>query len=262
MNALRLHPNWAFVLETATAAARHGKVLDYGCGLGDVVNAGVDRGLDIYGAEVFYGGAHGQRDEVVRRGQLGSRIVEIRDGKTPFEDATFDFVFHNQVFEHVPDLDQALGEIRRILKPGGVMLSLFPSRDVVREGHCGVPFAHRFRRGSRLRYFWLLTARRLGMGTFKGAKTPEQWARDMAQWLEEWCYYRTRADVITAYRRWGFSFEAFETAFAEFRLTYKGWNWAVPIARVFTPLTNWAVRKLGGMVVHSSIAAQERVTIT
>jgi SAM-dependent methyltransferase len=178
MSASRLAPNWAFVLNAATSLAPSGRILDYGCGQGEVVAAGVERGLDIYGAEVFYGGGHGQREAVARRGLLERRVFHIIEGETPFEDNTFDFVFHNQVFEHVPDLDEALQEIRRVLKPEGMMLSLFPSRDVLREGHCGVPLAHWFRKGSRLRYLWLLSARRCGLGTFHGDKSPEQWARD------------------------------------------------------------------------------------
>ena len=47
------------------------------------------------------------------------RVFHITEGETPFEDSTFDFVFHNQVFEHVPDLDKALQEIRRVLKSLG-----------------------------------------------------------------------------------------------------------------------------------------------
>ncbi|MGH8626624.1 MAG: methyltransferase domain-containing protein [Gammaproteobacteria bacterium] len=235
----------------ATAVAARGRILDYGCGQGEVVAAGVERGLDVYGAEVFFGGAHGQREAVARRGLLGRRVVVINQGETPFEDGSFDFVFANQVFEHVPDLDKALQEIRRVLKPGGKMLSLFPCRDVLREGHCGIPLAHRFKRGSKLRYIWLLTGRKLGFGTFHGDKSHEQWARDFAHWLEDWCYYRSRTEIIEAYRRWGFSFESYETEYAAFRLQYMGRVWAVPASAALSRLTQLAVRKLAGMVVLS-----------
>jgi len=246
-------PNWAFVLETASTLAGAGRILDYGCGQAAVVTAGLEHGLDIYGADVFYGGGHGHREEVTRRGLLEKRVFEIKEGRTPFEDRSFDFVMHNQVFEHVPDLDETLKEIRRILKPDGTMLSLFPSSDVIREGHCGIPLAHWFRRGSRLRYLWLLGARRLGMGMFHGDKTPEQWAQDFARWLEDWCYYRSRREIIEAYRRWGFSFDSYETAFAAFRLRHAGWAWAAPLAIGLGPMTRWAIRKLGGMIVLSRV---------
>lgn len=247
----RLAPNWAFVLETAKTLAPGGRVLDYGCGGGEVVVAGVDHGLDIYGADVFYGGGHGQREAAAESGLFGERLFEISGGQTPFADRSFDLVFHNQVFEHVPNLDEVLQEIHRVLKPRGLMLSLFPSRDVLREGHCGVPLAHWFRRGSRLRYYWLLCARKCGLGTFHGDKSPEQWARDFERWLEDWCFYRSRTEIIRSYRRSGFSFDAYETVYASFRLRYKGWSWAVPASFALGPVTGWAIRKLAGMVVLS-----------
>lgn len=43
-----------------------------------------------------------------------------------FPDNVFDFVIVNDVFEHVPDLDKAISEIYRILKPKGYLLSTFP----------------------------------------------------------------------------------------------------------------------------------------
>ena len=37
----------------------------------------------------------------------------------PFDDNTFDLVIANHMLYHVPDLDKAVSEIRRVLKPGG-----------------------------------------------------------------------------------------------------------------------------------------------
>lgn len=43
-----------------------------------------------------------------------------------FDDARFDLVVSGDVLEHVPDLDQALAEMRRILAPGGRCVATFP----------------------------------------------------------------------------------------------------------------------------------------
>lgn len=48
------------------------------------------------------------------------------DGTYPFEDNLFDGIWNYAVHEHIPDLDQALLELKRILKPGGVVL-FFPA---------------------------------------------------------------------------------------------------------------------------------------
>ena len=39
----------------------------------------------------------------------------------PFEDESFDLVLGHAVLHHLPDLDQAFSEFRRVLKPGGVV---------------------------------------------------------------------------------------------------------------------------------------------
>jgi SAM-dependent methyltransferase len=39
----------------------------------------------------------------------------------PFENDTFDVVFGHAVLHHIPDLDEAFRELRRVLKPGGLV---------------------------------------------------------------------------------------------------------------------------------------------
>ena len=242
----------AFVLDTAQAIRPHGRILDYGCGSGDAVLAGVRASLDVYGVDVFYGGGHGQREKAAELGLLNDRVFEMRDGRIPFPDEWFDLIYHTQVFEHVRDLDRVLSEIRRVLKNDGVMLSLFPSLEVLREGHCGVALAHRLRRDSTLGYVYLLLARTLGFGYHHGTKSRSQWARDFLEWLDKWCHYRSRADIVATYRRAGFSFESSEAEYAVHRLRYTGRGWAVPLVRVLPRLAGLAIRMLGGMVVLST----------
>ena len=124
----------------AAAAARPQlKVLDFGCGSGEVVGALRAAGVDAYGAETFYGGgdyAGVFESSLFRDGHL----CAIGDGgRVPFDDAAFDLVLSNQVLEHVEDLEQVTAEIHRLLRPGGIAYHHFPSREVVREGHLGIP---------------------------------------------------------------------------------------------------------------------------
>jgi SAM-dependent methyltransferase len=54
-------------------------------------------------------------------------------GALSFPADTFDVVATNEVLEHVPDLDRALSEIHRVLKPGGWHIGTHPFRFLAAE---------------------------------------------------------------------------------------------------------------------------------
>jgi SAM-dependent methyltransferase len=49
--------------------------------------------------------------------------------KTDFKTASFDFLYSFHALEHIPDLDTALSEMRRLLKPGGIFCIGTPNKD-------------------------------------------------------------------------------------------------------------------------------------
>jgi SAM-dependent methyltransferase len=56
-------------------------------------------------------------------GRLGVDVhTEATDAeRLPFADSSFDLVFGHAVLHHLPDLDRALAEFRRVLRPGGTL---------------------------------------------------------------------------------------------------------------------------------------------
>jgi glycosyltransferase involved in cell wall biosynthesis/SAM-dependent methyltransferase len=209
-----------FVLDFAMRFGRQrgaARVLDFGCGAGRLVQAGLAAGLDMAGADVYYGGSK-TRAEAGQSGLLGAAIREIRDGRLDYAAASFDLVVNNQVLEHVADLDLALAEIHRVLKADGALLSIFPARDVFREGHIGIPFAHWFPRNSRLRFYYVWGLRRLGLGTWKQeAPTCRQWAVDKLAWIDAYTHYRGRREIFDAFGRL-FVSELRESDYIRYRL--------------------------------------------
>jgi SAM-dependent methyltransferase len=249
-----------FVLDFARrfrAAGGGARVLDFGCGAGRLVQAGVAAGLEMAGADVYYGGSR-TREEAVASGLWGAAIREIRDGRIDFPDASFDLVVNNQVMEHVEDLDAVLREIHRVLRPGGTVLSVFPSRDVFREGHIGIPFAHWWRRGARGRLLYTWALRGLGLGTWKQeAPTCRQWAVDKLAWIDAYTHYRTRREIFAVYGRY-FRSELRESEYIRFRLLDRpGREWAARVAE--WPGVAWVARavfrKLAFLVIVSRKAA-------
>jgi ubiquinone/menaquinone biosynthesis C-methylase UbiE len=52
---------------------------------------------------------------------LAVRTVPTEAEALPFEDRSFDLVFGHAVLHHIPDLDCAFAEFRRVLRPGGAV---------------------------------------------------------------------------------------------------------------------------------------------
>ena len=181
----------------ALADTSQAKVLDFGCGAGQVVKLLRATGVSAYGCDASYGGgAYAIPDE------LSEVILPMQGKEIPFPAEMFDVVVNNQVMEHVVDLDSALSEIHRVLKPGGIVLSLFPDDSVWREGHCGVPFLHWFPKGSTARIYYAFCMRSVGFGHFTDGKSRMQWSRNFCDWLDRWTVYRRYDDIAANYGRY------------------------------------------------------------
>jgi SAM-dependent methyltransferase len=93
-----------------------GKMLDFGCGAKPYqplfVNVTEYIGLDYDGA------GHSHKNE---------QIDVFYDGKhIPFANASFDSVFSSEVFEHLFNLEEILGELHRIMKPNAKIFITCP----------------------------------------------------------------------------------------------------------------------------------------
>lgn len=162
----------------------------------------------------------------------------------PFDDQSFDCVINNQVMEHVEDLNGVLAEIDRVLKLGGMVLSMFPDRGVWREGHCGVPFLHWFPKGTRARIYYAAAFRTFGFGYQKGEKSIMRWSQDFCEYLDKWTYYRTQDNIQAAYRQYFSDLRHIEDCWLQRRLEKR--KRVVSWIPVF--LQRLVVRKLGSLV--------------
>jgi demethylmenaquinone methyltransferase/2-methoxy-6-polyprenyl-1,4-benzoquinol methylase len=100
------------------------RALDLACGTGDIAFAVADRGARTTGLDITH-----RMLQLARRrgGKFPAAAVHFLTGdmtSLPFASHSFDLVTTGYGLRNVPDLDAALLEIARVLKPGGRLLSL------------------------------------------------------------------------------------------------------------------------------------------
>jgi demethylmenaquinone methyltransferase/2-methoxy-6-polyprenyl-1,4-benzoquinol methylase len=103
------------------------RVLDVGCGTGDLARLVARRysSAQVVGAD-FTAPMLANARRRGRRAAEGSRVGLARATalQLPFADGSFDLVTNAFVARNLSDLPRALGEMRRVLRPGGVLLTL------------------------------------------------------------------------------------------------------------------------------------------
>lgn len=96
-------------------------VLDVGCGDGFLARTAfaekLEAGIDLDPKEI---------DRALLSGSYGKALCASATD-IPFKTKTFKTVVSNCVLEHIPDIDKALSEIHRVLKPGGRLMITVPS---------------------------------------------------------------------------------------------------------------------------------------
>ncbi len=109
---------------TMTGALRpDADVLEIGSGTGNLLRRLLDEGYRVRGVEL--------NPELIAESRRwhGELPIQAVDGvRLPFADRSFDLVLSFDVFEHIPDSDAHLAEVRRVLRPGGSYLLQTPNK--------------------------------------------------------------------------------------------------------------------------------------
>ncbi|MBC8490604.1 MAG: methyltransferase domain-containing protein [Bacteroidetes bacterium] len=132
-------------------------ILDFGCGEGRSVQELRGLGYQAFGCDIRFTNKESKDIQLMYNENI-IRLINTHPYKLPFEDSTFDFIFSDQVFEHVQNYSETISELKRILKPDGCCLHIFPSRYGPIESHKYVPFSSIIKS-----YSWLLFWAKMGI---------------------------------------------------------------------------------------------------
>jgi ubiquinone/menaquinone biosynthesis C-methylase UbiE len=106
------------------------KVLEIGTGVGTDARKIIDHGG-------IYTGINVDRGSTVMTGKalevfsLPGTVKQCSATSLDFDDASFDTVYSFGVLHHIPDVESAISEIRRVLKPGGELLIMLYNKSSI-----------------------------------------------------------------------------------------------------------------------------------
>lgn len=110
-------------LSEANIVNKQKKILEIGSGKGHMLHYFSEKGYDIQGVEKYKPYI---RESKRLYGALP--LIQVVSEELPVCDNSFDIVLSFDVFEHIPDSDNHLREVSRILKKGGFYLLQTPNK--------------------------------------------------------------------------------------------------------------------------------------
>ena len=93
------------------------RILDIGCSRGKTVRKIKKYSQNSTGIDISL--------EAVKNA-VTSNIIEMDGVKIDFPQNYFDKIYSGHTIEHIPDLNKFIKEIERVLKPGGIILLIYP----------------------------------------------------------------------------------------------------------------------------------------
>jgi SAM-dependent methyltransferase len=111
----------------ALAEARPARLLEVGCGTGALAA----RCAAELGCEVIALDSSEEMVAATRERGIEAMVGDVQ--RLPFDDATFDAAIAAWMLYHVPDRDGAIGELARVLRPGGRLVAITTGRDHLAE---------------------------------------------------------------------------------------------------------------------------------
>ena len=95
------------------------KVLDVCCGRGEFINEFINCGLEGYGVDFV-------NEANILFAKVQMKTADLTKEKLPYPDNFFDVVYSKSMIEHFYYPEKIFEECRRVLKPGGIIITMTP----------------------------------------------------------------------------------------------------------------------------------------
>ncbi len=112
--------NIKYKYRQATSGLNPGRILDIGCGAGDFLTYAQSKGWEVCGIEP------NEKAKTHSEKRLNAKIFKPEE-IVNFNNNTFDVVTLWHVLEHIEDLNEQIGQLKRILKPQGRVIIALPN---------------------------------------------------------------------------------------------------------------------------------------
>lgn len=113
-------------LEVLRPYAGGREVLEVGAGTGLIMKGLMPHAKKIIGVDISAG-------MLGKAAERGLEVVQGSATELPFQAEQFDLVYSLKVLAHIPNIEQALAEMTRVLRPNGVLVAEFYNRFSVRK---------------------------------------------------------------------------------------------------------------------------------
>tara|TARA_B100000242_G_scaffold286649_1_gene252494 strand:- start:841 stop:1635 length:795 start_codon:yes stop_codon:yes gene_type:complete len=164
-------------------------ILDFGCGKGNLLKRLKEESIGsvLCGIDIF------NSQEELDFAKNNSNIEEIKAIK-PYQNIPFDYKFDiitaNQVFEHIEDKNKVFDQLKNSLKDGGILITGFPTKEIIVEPHLKLPLIHFLPKRSFIQNLYLKLAYVARLGCFNSKKKNNEIFTKVSNYLNDSIFHK------------------------------------------------------------------------
>lgn len=194
----RYSPTYIHLYNLLKDADMTANILDVGCGTGSFLKYLASKGfINLYGYDIV-NSDNGHNKDILQKkidenlSEYPSLIGNINpipytEGSLPFPNVKFDYIFSNQVIEHVNNLEKLVFGLSERCHQNIIQFHCFPLKSIFIEPHLFVPIIHWFDKYNYRRIIYNF------FNLFYGVSDSKIF--DRISYLETNCFYRTRGQI-------------------------------------------------------------------